>query len=127
VHPNPAVRRAARALEGIDGVRLVAPLGYLDFVALMKRAEFLVTDSGGIQEEAPTLKKAVLVVRRRTERGELIGRGGKLIGNAGGRLKSELLKWTAGKRPAPASRNPFGDGRAGERIASILIRYHKKK
>jgi UDP-N-acetylglucosamine 2-epimerase (non-hydrolysing) len=127
VHPNPAVRRAAKALANLPTVRLVAPLGYLEFVGLMKRAEFLVTDSGGIQEEAPTLKKAVLVVRRRTERGELIGRGGKLIGNSGSRLKMELLKWTAGKRPAAPKRNPFGDGRAGERIAAILLRYHKAK
>src|SRR5205807_2016938 len=68
VHPNPRVRRAARVLRGQPSVKLIAPLGYLEFVRLMGRADFLVTDSGGIQEEAPTLKKPVLVVRRKTDR-----------------------------------------------------------
>ncbi|MBI3551217.1 MAG: UDP-N-acetylglucosamine 2-epimerase (non-hydrolyzing) [Elusimicrobia bacterium] len=127
VHPNPRVRRAARRLAGRSAVKLIAPLGYLDFVKLMKRADFLVTDSGGIQEEAPTLKKPVLVVRNKTERPELLGRGGKLIGNSGARLLRELTRWARGRRPKPPARNPFGDGRAARRIARALSAWARAK
>lgn len=125
VHPNPRVRRAARILEGRARVRLLPPLGYLDFVGLMKRADFIVTDSGGIQEEAPTLGKPVLVVRRKTERPELLGRGGALAGTESGPLARALVRWAGGRRPKPPRRNPFGDGRASERIARALRAWAK--
>jgi len=121
VHPNPRVRAAARALAGQPRITLCEPLGYLDFTKLMARAEFLVTDSGGIQEEAPSLGKPVIVVRRKTERPELLSCGGVLVGLSPARLKAEILRFGAGKRPKPARRNPFGDGRASERIADAIL------
>jgi len=129
LHPNPRVRRAARHLAGHPSVKVIEPLGYLDFVRLMRRAAFLVTDSGGIQEEAPTLRKPVLVVRRKTERGELLGRGGKLVGNSRAGLVRALMKWTRarGARPKTAGKNPFGDGRAAGRIVSALADWARER
>ncbi len=125
VHLNPRVRRAARLLRRQPSVRLVPPLGYLEFVSLMKSSDFIVTDSGGIQEEAPTLKKPVLVVRRKTERPELLGHGGKLAGTSPQPLVRRLLAWAKGPRPAVPARNPFGDGRAAQRIAAALTAWAK--
>lgn len=118
VHPNPAVQEAAKRLLDHPRVRLVPPLGYLDFVGLMKRAEFIVTDSGGIQEEAPSLKKPVLVMRDKTERTEAIGHGSVLVGVSGERLLQALARI-----PKPASKNPFGDGKAADRVAEALLHW----
>jgi UDP-N-acetylglucosamine 2-epimerase (non-hydrolysing) len=121
VHPNPAVRSAARRLLRHPRILLTRPLGYLDFVRLMKRSETILTDSGGIQEEAPSLGKRVLVVREKTERPEVLGGGrGRLVGVGENEvfraLKGLSSHGTLARRP-----NPFGDGRAAERIASAIL------
>jgi UDP-N-acetylglucosamine 2-epimerase (non-hydrolysing) len=127
VHPNPAVRAAAQASLGdAPGVRLVAPLGYADFVHLLSRAWLIATDSGGVQEEAPSLGKPVIILRDTTERPEVVDCGiGRLAGRDGARL-SALLEEAAGDdawvSSVRAARNPFGDGDAGERIAAGLER-----
>ena len=121
VHPNPAVRSAARRMLRHPRVVLTEPLGYLDFVRLMKRSEAILTDSGGIQEEAPSLGKPVLVVREKTERPEVLGGGrGKIIGVSGESVFAALtgLRRTAARVPRP---NPVGDGRAADRIAEAIL------
>ena len=127
VHPNPNVRHAASQVLGrVARVHLVAPLDYRQFVALMSRAYLILTDSGGIQEEAPGLGKPVLVLRDKTERPEAIAAGtALLVGTDRARIvraaETLLNSKSAYARMAHAA-NPFGDGRAGERIARILAR-----
>ncbi len=125
VHPNPAVRRtAAEVFAGDPRVRLLEPLPFDEFAALLARARVVLTDSGGIQEEAPSLGKAVLVARDATERPEGLEAGNRLIGRRREDVRAALAEaWAAAAAPErwPAP-NPFGDGRAGERIVAILLR-----
>jgi UDP-N-acetylglucosamine 2-epimerase (non-hydrolysing) len=114
-------------LGGVDGIALVPPLNYLQFVALMMRAHLIVTDSGGVQEEAPALGVPVLVMRDTTERPEGIEAGtARLIGADGDRIVAEanaLLDDPAAYRRMAQAHNPFGDGKASERIIHILRAY----
>jgi len=125
VHPNPNVRAAvARRLEGLEHVHLLAPLDYLSFVHLMQRAHLILSDSGGIQEEAPGLGKPVLVLRDRTERPEAIEAGtARIVGTDYDRILAEvdrLLTDPDAYRAMAVARNPFGDGHAAERIVRAL-------
>jgi UDP-N-acetylglucosamine 2-epimerase (non-hydrolysing) len=128
VHPNPNVRGPVYdRLDGVDGIRLVEPLNYLQFVRMMMRAHLIVTDSGGVQEEAPALGVPVLVMRDTTERPEGIEAGtARLVGADGDRIVAEanaLLDDPVAYRRMAEAHNPFGDGRASERITHILRAY----
>jgi UDP-N-acetylglucosamine 2-epimerase (non-hydrolysing) len=122
VHPNPnVVETTNRLLRGRPRVHLVAPLDYPDFVRALLQADVILTDSGGVQEEAPALGKRVLVMRETTERPEGIEAGAaelvgtdvdRIVGRAGALLDGE------GCRHAVVS--PYGDGRASERIVEVL-------
>jgi len=121
VHPNPNVREpAAELLSGHPRIHLTAPLDYLDLVTALKRAALVLTDSGGIQEEAPTFGVPVLVLRKVTERPEGIEAGvAELVGTDGERILARALaKLEDGAVEPPP--NPYGDGRAGARIADIV-------
>lgn len=125
VHLNPNVRGPVHdVLGGLDRVVLLEPLAYLPFVALMAQAALIVTDSGGIQEEAPSLGIPVLVTRRVTERPEAVERGlARLVGTSRPALVAaalELLQSPDLDAPRPTSVNPYGDGTAGTRIARIV-------
>jgi UDP-N-acetylglucosamine 2-epimerase (non-hydrolysing) len=125
VHPNPAVRDVIRFhLAGIDRVRLLDPVGYPEFVALMRDCHLVLTDSGGVQEEAPALAKPVLVMREATERPEAVAAGtARLVGPSRDAIVAAVeLLWTS---PAEYERmakvaNPHGDGHAAERIHAVL-------
>lgn len=126
VHLNPLVREVARdELGDNDRVRLVEPLDAFDFHNLMARCYMILTDSGGIQEEAPSLGKPVLVMRDTTERPEGVEAGTlKLAGTNEGdiyRLCAELLDSEETYREMSKAANPYGDGHASERIAEILL------
>lgn len=127
VHLNPNVQRPVREwLTGVPNVVLGAPLEYEPFVWLMDRADLVLTDSGGVQEEAPALGKPVLVLRDVTERPEAIAAGtARLVGTDPTRIVGELER-LLGDDHAYASmakaRNPYGDGRACERIVDVLQR-----
>ena len=126
VHLNPNVRAAAQeVLGGVSNVHLIEPLEYPAFVYLMKRAHLIVSDSGGIQEEAPGLGKPVLVTRDTTERPEAIAAGtARLVGTATGPLLEamvELLDNRASYAAMANAANPYGDGRASQRILERLI------
>ncbi|WP_028226471.1 non-hydrolyzing UDP-N-acetylglucosamine 2-epimerase [Paraburkholderia ferrariae] len=125
VHPNPNVQRiASSVLADVDNVHLIAPLDYPEFVWLMRRSAIILTDSGGIQEEAPSLGKPVLVLRDVTERPEALEAGTvTLVGTNEDRIVGEctrLLTDAAYYRDRSTRKNPFGDGRASERIVSFL-------
>ncbi|TAM48840.1 MAG: UDP-N-acetylglucosamine 2-epimerase (non-hydrolyzing) [Paraburkholderia sp.] len=125
VHPNPNVQRiAASVLADVNNVHLITPLDYPEFVWMMRRSSIILTDSGGIQEEAPSLGKPVLVLRDVTERPEALEAGTvTLVGTDEGRIVSEctrLLTDDAYYRDRSTRKNPFGDGRASERIVAFL-------
>ncbi len=124
VHLNPNVRDAAfEKLRAIENVSLIEPVAYPEMVALMQRANMILTDSGGVQEEAPSFGVPVLVMRDATERQEAVEAGVcELVGVNKDLIlsrASELLARTAAER-RQAPNNPFGDGRAAQRIAGIL-------
>ena len=121
VHPNPNVREAARVLEGHPRIRLIEPVGYLDLVAALQHAALVLTDSGGIQEEAPTFGTPALVLRDVTERPEGVQAGvARLVGTDRARILRGARAALDGRWKTRA-RNPYGDGRAGERIADIVL------
>ena len=126
VHPNPNVRRAFAPLSGCPDVRLVEPVDYPELVYLLKRCHFVVTDSGGIQEEAPSFGKPVLVTREMTERPEAMELGlAQLVGTDEERLFQAmcgLLDDPAAYRRMSRIANPYGDGKASARIADRLAR-----
>ncbi|MFM0552062.1 UDP-N-acetylglucosamine 2-epimerase (non-hydrolyzing) [Paraburkholderia sediminicola] len=126
VHLNPDVREPVnRILSGIANVHLIEPLDYLPFVCLMDRAYLILTDSGGIQEEAPSLGKPVLVMRETTERQEAVDAGVvKLVGTDVEKIigaVSELLCDETVYRAMSVRGNPYGDGHACARIANALL------
>jgi len=125
VHLNPNVRGpVGRILSGVENVKLIEPLGYEEFVFLMRHAYLILTDSGGIQEEAPSLQKPVLVMRNETERPEAIEAGtARLVGTRIESIVSEtqrLLDEPSEYEAMRAAANPFGDGHAAERIVTVL-------
>ena len=126
VHPNPSVRGPVEsALGGIPRVRLIGPAGYLEFVALMRASFLILTDSGGVQEEGPSLGKPVLVLRDETERPEAVEAGTvRLIGPHRDAIVEAVE--TLSNRPDLYERfatatNPYGDGWAAERIARVIL------
>lgn len=126
VHLNPNVREPVnRLLQDITNVHLIEPLDYLPFVYLMNRAHIILTDSGGIQEEAPSLGKPVLVMRDTTERPEAVDAGTvQLVGTEASAIHDSLsLLLTDEQAYTSMSRahNPYGDGKACQRIAQALI------
>jgi UDP-N-acetylglucosamine 2-epimerase (non-hydrolysing) len=125
VHLNPAVQRPVHEiLAGLSNVVLTAPLDYLPFVDLMRRAHLILTDSGGLQEEAPSLGVPVLVMRETTERPEAVEAGTAiLVGTQSDAIvaaATRLLADPAAHASMRAARNPFGDGAAASRIAAHL-------
>jgi len=125
VHLNPQVQEPVkRILGGSPRIHLIEPLSYLPFVYLMNRSYLILTDSGGVQEEAPSLGKPVLVMRETTERPEAVEAGTvKLVGTDPALICSEaesLLNRTAVYEAMSKAHNPYGDGRAAEKIIKLL-------
>jgi UDP-N-acetylglucosamine 2-epimerase (non-hydrolysing) len=123
VHLNPGVRQPVReALSGSANIHLTEPMGYGGLIWLLDRAALVLTDSGGIQEEAPSLGKTVLVMREVTERPEGIAAGFiRLVGTSAPGIVENARRTLAGGDAGLAGRpNPYGDGRAAERIVAIL-------
>jgi UDP-N-acetylglucosamine 2-epimerase (non-hydrolysing) len=128
VHPNPNVTGPVnRHLRGRPNLHLIEPLGYLEFVDLMQRSYLLLTDSGGVQEEGPSLGKPVLVMRDKTERPEAVAAGTvKLVGPHRARIVMEtqrLLDDRAEYERMARVHNPYGDGRASIRICEEILRH----
>lgn len=127
VHLNPNVQEPVnRILKGINNIYLVEPQQYLPFVYLMNRANIILTDSGGIQEEAPSLGKPVLVMRDTTERPEAVDAGTvKLVGTDVVKITTalnELLENDIAYKEMSRAHNPYGDGKACQRICDILAK-----
>ncbi len=126
VHLNPNVREPVyELLDGVPGITLLPPLDYVSLVHLMKRASLILTDSGGIQEEAPSLGKPVLVLREKTERPEGVEAGTvRIVGTHAETILSEtyrLLDDEQEYRRMATEANPYGDGHAAERIVAAML------
>lgn len=127
VHPNPNVRKVMDAQLGqLDNVAMIEPLDYPHFVRLLGMAELMLTDSGGVQEEAPALGKPVLVMRETTERPEGVAAGtAKLVGTDRATIvaaATKLLDDQAAYDAMARAHNPFGDGQSSKRIADLVTR-----
>lgn len=130
MHLNPNVREPVnRILKNVDNVHLIEPQDYLPFVYLMNQAHIIVTDSGGVQEEAPSLGKPVLVMRDTTERPEAVEAGTvKLVGTDKARIVNEvnnLLTNDQEYQSMSRAHNPYGDGKACERIVAKIKQHFK--
>jgi UDP-N-acetylglucosamine 2-epimerase (non-hydrolysing) len=127
VHPNPNVETVVKHHLGrFKNVQLLPPLDYFSFISLMEKSTLILTDSGGIQEEAPSLNKTVLLIRDKSERPEAISFGNtKIVGTQTSniiRMVTQSLNHNSLPR-VNRRINPFGDGRAGRRIVRILARF----
>jgi UDP-N-acetylglucosamine 2-epimerase (non-hydrolysing) len=132
VHMNPNVRSTVNSLlQNTDRIHLTEPLDYITFVSLLRRCFLVLTDSGGIQEEAPTFGKPVLVLRKLTERPEaaqfgmakIIGMSREAIVNETSRLLNDAFAY----QDMSEGENPYGDGHSSERIVEAVARWHEKK
>jgi UDP-N-acetylglucosamine 2-epimerase (non-hydrolysing) len=131
LHPNPKVVEVMRpALSGMDNIALINPLDYLDFVAMMAACDIVLTDSGGIQEEAPSLGKPVLVMRDTTERPEGVAAGtARLVGADASvilRETARLLDDRQAYEQMAKAHNPYGDGTASRQIAALVAQAHER-
>ena len=131
VHLNPNVQAPVkRLLNGLSNVHLIEPLDYLPFVHLMMQCRLVLSDSGGVQEEAPALGKPVLVMRDTTERPEAVAAGTvKLVGTDVERIVagvSTLLTDSLAYAAMSSAKNPYGDGQAGERIVRSLLEHSRQ-
>jgi len=131
VHLNPNVKKPVYSfLSGLNNIILVEPLRYEDFLWVMHRSYLVITDSGGAQEEAPTLKKPVLVIRKFTERSESVEMGiSKLVGTKTEAIIREisfLLNNEDEYKKMIATSNPYGDGRASKRIINIIANEYNR-
>jgi UDP-N-acetylglucosamine 2-epimerase (non-hydrolysing) len=128
VHLNPHVREVMESkLDNIENVALIEPLDYLHFARLLAVADLVLTDSGGVQEEAPALGKPVLVMRETTERPEGVEAGtARLVGTDADRIVEEtsrLLDDGQAYRAMARAHNPFGDGKSAARIRDLLYEH----
>ncbi len=126
VHPNPNVTGPIEKLRGLPNIHLLPPQDYVPFVDLMRRAYFLLTDSGGIQEEGPSLGKPILVMREKTERPEAVEAGTvELVGTDVQKIVESAEKLLDPEEYARRSRihNPYGDGHASRRIRSAIVNF----
>src|SRR6056297_3854722 len=119
-HPNPNVQQAVSSLKGKENINVIDPLSYEAFIPLMAASDLIMTDSGGIQEEAPALGTPVFVLRNKTERPELLESGaGKLIGTDKKRIVNEVNTYFQSDR-SKVSLEVFGDGHTAERVVRLL-------
>ncbi len=130
VHLNPNVRKPVFKLLGkAANIKLIDPLDYESFLWLMNRSYFIITDSGGVQEEAPTLKKPVLVIRKKTERTESVDMGiSKLVGTETKNIidnASELLDDEESYKKMVPNKNPYGDGNSAKKILDFILKKFK--
>ena len=128
VHPNPSVRAVVDTeFTGAERIHCIDPLKYDDFLHLLSRAWLVISDSGGVQEEVPSLGKPLLILRDTTERPEVLDCGiGRLVGHSGERLEEMLEAALLDKSwfdTANTTENPFGKGNAGEQIASAVVQF----
>jgi UDP-N-acetylglucosamine 2-epimerase (non-hydrolysing) len=130
MHLNPNVREPVnRTLKGINNIHLIEPQQYLPFIYLMNRSYIILTDSGGIQEEAPSLGKPVLVMRDTTERPEAVDAGTvKLVGTSVDVMTSainELMDNEEAYKKMSFAHNPYGDGKTCKRILDVLSKHNQ--
>jgi len=117
IHPNPNVMKHRARIYSVN-IHIIPPMSYPELLKLMSQAAFIISDSGGIQEEATCFNKKVIVVREKTERPEVIDCG---LGILAGRTIGKFIEWAL-VQPPPLKRSPYGDGNAAEKIVQVLSR-----
>ena len=124
MHPNPDVRSVVyNTLNNLENVSLIEPLNYGALLESIAQASLIISDSGGIQEEASYFNTPTLICRRTTERSELVEIGlGKLVGDNRDVIVNSALKWLKQPPSALSLENPFGDGLAAERIITDILK-----
>ena len=132
VHPNPNVKiLAEKMLSNVNNIKLIPPLDYFDFIKEMKESYIILTDSGGVQEEAPSLKKPILILRKNTERPEIITCGAaKLVGDDKNKIKKEIYRLLDEEKyytKMSKIKSPFGDGKSSKKITKIVLNFLKNK
>lgn len=132
MHPNPAIRREWDSLGPIcSRMQMIDPLIYPDFIHLLSRSWLVISDSGGVQEEVPTLGKALLILRENTERSEAIDAGfARLVGGCPGKLAEQLEMIAANDDWITAvkkSRNPFGDGHSAKAVVDVMANVSRRR
>jgi UDP-N-acetylglucosamine 2-epimerase (non-hydrolysing) len=120
MHPNPVVRASFATLRAVPNIRLIEPLEYPDLVAVLLASSLVLTDSGGLQEEAPTLGVPTLVMRDVTERTEALGPGVELVGTDEERIVASAERYLDGSGPPPLARFAYGDGHAARRCTDAI-------
>lgn len=128
LHPNPKIKKIAlEKLSNIKNIKLSEPLDYFNFIKAMKNSYIILTDSGGVQEEAPALGKPVLVLRENTERPEAVNsKVAKLVGHDKNKIKKEVLKLLDNKdyyNKFTKKISPYGDGKSAKKIKAIILKY----
>ncbi len=127
VHMNPRVRKKVEEkFVGVSNIKLIEPLSYLPFIELLRKADLIISDSGGLQEEVPSFGKSILITRLTTERPEVLTSGhGFLVGFDKNKLVNHALKLLEGVHQKDSNQNPFGDGQASRRIQEIITLHLK--
>ena len=130
VHLNPNISNTVyKLLSNIDNIHLIKPIDYVSFVFLMMKSYIILTDSGGIQEEAPTLSKPLIIVRDETERPEIIKLGGGKLAPRDSKkiiqLINQLIKNKKIYKKMASVKNPYGDGKASKRIIKTIFKFKK--
>ena len=125
VHMNPQVRsKVVEKFVGVTNISLIEPQSYLPFIELLRKATLIISDSGGLQEEVPTLGKNIIITRLTTERPEVLKSGhGVLVGFDRNKLVNESMKVLLTEQTKQTIQNPFGDGQASKRISATLIEH----
>ncbi len=131
VHPNPSVKKTILSmLSGIRNIKLTEPIGYNEFIEMIVKADLILTDSGGVVEEAVSLKKPVLILRRFTERPESVASGiAKLIGTDKKKIIKHVCQHLNRRARVPQTghiKSPFGDGMAAKRISKVILGLNNK-
>ena len=127
VHPNPRVKKVIfKNINSTANIVLLEPLNFPALMWLMQKSKFIISDSGGIQEEAPSFNKLVLVTREETERVEGVKSGFSImVGNSAARIVEESERIINGSSSSPSGKNPYGDGRAAAKIVQVLLESFK--
>lgn len=122
VHPNPNIKKNAKILSKVKNIKLTKPLDYIETLKVLKNTDIILSDSGGIQEESSVLNKKILILRNKTERPEILGKNGVLVGH---NIKKILLNFKKFQKTILKKNNKFvyGDGKSSQKIINIIKKY----
>lgn len=121
VHPNPNIKKEIQTLKNIKNIKIIKPLNYYETLQILKYTDLILSDSGGLQEEASVLNKKILILREKTERPEILGKNGKLVGHNINKIIS-MFNYIMNKKINYSKFSVYGDGNSSEKIKNIIIK-----